>query len=77
MVGTESVSVKTALVVPLFRFYKSLLPNAIHAIGRVMPDYIGADSVPATLRLTHWEVDQYLNGSSKGESEVGNGCDVS
>jgi hypothetical protein len=54
-----------ALVVPLFRFYKSLLPNAIHAIGSVMPDYIGADSIPALLRLTHREVEAYLNGSDQ------------
>ncbi len=49
-----------ALVVPLFHFYKSLFPRAIEAIGSVMPDYIGADSVPAALRLTHEEVDEYL-----------------
>lgn len=54
-----------ALVVPLFRFYKALLPNAIHAIGSVMPDYIGADSIPALLRLTHREVEAYLNGSEE------------
>lgn len=52
-----------ALVVPLFGFYKALLPNAIHAIGGVMPDYIGADSVPALLWLKHREVEVYLNGS--------------
>jgi hypothetical protein len=54
-----------ALVVPLFRFYKALLPNAVHAIGSVMPDYIGADSVPAVLWLTHGEVEAYLNGSNE------------
>lgn len=62
-----------ALVVPLFRFYKALLPNAIQAIGETMPDYIGADSVPAMLRLTHREVDAYLNGS-EDERERGVQC---
>jgi hypothetical protein len=63
-----------ALVVPLFGFYKSLLPKAIHAIGAVMPDYIGADSVPATLRLTHREVQAYLNGSHEAAKERGVVC---
>lgn len=51
-----------ALVVPLFQFYKAMFPGAIEAIGTVMPDYIGADSVPAALHLTHAEVDAYLDG---------------
>lgn len=63
-----------ALVVPLFGFYKSLLPKAIDAIGAVMPDYIGADSVPATLRLTHREVQAYLNGSRAAAEERGVVC---
>lgn len=63
-----------ALVVPLFGFYKSLLPKAIDAIGAVMPDYIGADSVPATLRLTHREVQAYLNGSHTAAKERGVVC---
>jgi hypothetical protein len=63
-----------ALVVPLFRFYKSLLPKAIHAIGAVMPDYIGADSIPATLRLTHSEVQAYLNVSHEAAKERGVVC---
>ena len=67
-----------ALVVPLFRFYKALLPNALQAIGTVMPDYIGADSVPAALRLTHPEVEAYLNGSNEGRGgEVSYVCNVS
>jgi hypothetical protein len=60
-----------ALVVPLFHFYKALFPEAIHAIGSVMPDYIGADSVPAALRLTHPAVEAYLKSSDDGRtSEV-------
>lgn len=42
-----------ALVVPLFRWYKAMLPNALHAIGQLIPDYVGADSIPAMLALDH------------------------
>jgi hypothetical protein len=42
-----------ALVLPLFRWYRAMLPGALTAIGHVMPDYIGADSAPAALRLDH------------------------
>lgn len=60
-----------ALVVPLFQFYKALFPEAIHAMGSVMPDYVGADSIPAALRLTHPTVEAYLNSSDDGRtSEV-------
>jgi hypothetical protein len=63
-----------ALVVPLFGFYKSLLPRAVHAIGALMPDYIGADSIPALLRITHSEVQAYLNGSHRAAKERGVVC---
>ena len=42
-----------ALVEPLFRWYKALLPEALCAIGRMIPGYIGADSIPAMVRLDH------------------------
>lgn len=42
-----------ALVEPLFRWYKALLPQALCAIGRMIPGYVGADSIPAMLRLDH------------------------
>jgi hypothetical protein len=42
-----------ALVEPLFRWYKASLPEALCAIGRMIPDYVGADSIPAMLRLDH------------------------
>jgi ribosomal protein S18 acetylase RimI-like enzyme len=48
-----------ALVVPLYRWYKATFPHALEAIGSTMPDYVGADSVPAVLWLTHAEVDLY------------------
>jgi hypothetical protein len=66
-----------ALVVPLFHFYRSLLPEAVTAIGSVMPDYIGADSIPAALRLDHAQVAAYLNDSSECDSEVSNDFNVS
>lgn len=50
----EGVRIWTmALVLPLFRWYRSLLPEAVVAIGQMIPDYVGADSVPAMLRLDH------------------------
>lgn len=42
-----------ALVEPLFRWYKALLPQALCAIGRMIPGYIGADSIPAMLAVDH------------------------
>jgi hypothetical protein len=48
-----------ALVLPLFRVYKAMFPTAMHAIGEVLPDYIGADSVPALLRVDHSEIIEY------------------
>jgi L-2,4-diaminobutyrate decarboxylase len=67
-----------ALVVPLFQFYKALLPNALQAIGSVMPDYIGADSIPAVLRLAHPEVEAYLRVSAAGqEKEVSDESNLS
>ncbi len=42
-----------ALVVPLFRWYRAMLPDAVVAIGRVIPDYVGADSIPALVKLDH------------------------
>jgi hypothetical protein len=50
----EGVRVWTmALVLPLFRWYRSMFPAALSAIGQTMPDYIGADSIPALLRIDH------------------------
>jgi L-2,4-diaminobutyrate decarboxylase len=61
----EGVALWTmALVVPLFQFYKALLPTALEAIGSVMPDYVGADSIPAVLWLDHAEVERYLRASA-------------
>lgn len=48
--GVEVVTV--ALVVPLFEWYHQLLPERIHQIGDVLPDYIGADSVPAVIDIS-------------------------
>jgi hypothetical protein len=48
--GVEFVTV--ALVVPLFEWYRLLLPDRIHQIGGILPDYIGADSVPAVLDIS-------------------------
>jgi hypothetical protein len=48
-----------ALILPLFRWYKAVFPNAVHSIGRVMPQYVGADSVPAVIRIDHPEVKEY------------------
>ena len=44
--------VTVALVVPLFDFYRALIGEAITQIGRVLPDYVGADSVPALVDLS-------------------------
>jgi hypothetical protein len=43
--------VTVALVIPLFNWYKMLIGDAISQIGRVLPDYVGADSVPAIVEL--------------------------
>ncbi|WP_066902437.1 hypothetical protein [Mycolicibacterium houstonense] len=48
--GVDYVTV--ALVVPLFEWYSQLLSTRIHQIGEVMPDYIGADSVPAVVDIS-------------------------
>ncbi|MCG7607272.1 hypothetical protein BA059_18515 [Mycolicibacterium sp. (ex Dasyatis americana)] len=48
--GVDYVTV--ALVVPLFEWYSQLLPTRIHQIGEIMPDYIGADSVPAVVDIS-------------------------
>jgi hypothetical protein len=48
--GVDYVTV--ALVVPLFEWYSRLLPERIHQIGAVLPDYIGADSVPAVVDIS-------------------------
>jgi hypothetical protein len=51
--ATEGVDyVTVALVVPLFEWYSRLLPDRIHQIGAVLPDYIGADSVPAVVDIS-------------------------
>jgi hypothetical protein len=50
----EGVRIWTmALVVPMFRWYRALLPQAVHQIGRMIPEYVGADSIPAMLDLEH------------------------
>lgn len=43
--------VTVALVVPLFDWYRRLIGDAISQIGLVLPDYVGADSVPAIVDL--------------------------
>ncbi|WKG02920.1 hypothetical protein [Mycolicibacterium sp. HK-90] len=48
--GVDYVTV--ALVVPLFEWYSQLLSTRIHQIGEIMPDYIGADSVPAVVDIS-------------------------
>lgn len=48
--GVQFVTV--ALVVPLFDWYHHLLPQRLHQIGDILPNYIGADSVPAVLDIT-------------------------
>jgi L-2,4-diaminobutyrate decarboxylase len=48
--GVEFVTV--ALVAPLFEWYSLLLPERIHQIGDVLPNYIGADSVPAVIDIS-------------------------
>jgi hypothetical protein len=42
-----------ALTEPLFAYYAQLFPGAVVAIGDVMPDYVGADSVPSAMRVRH------------------------
>lgn len=41
-----------ALVVPLFDWYQHLLPDRLHQIGDILPNYIGADSVPAVVDIS-------------------------
>jgi hypothetical protein len=43
--------VTVALVIPLFNWYKMLIGDAISQIGLILPDYVGADSVPAIVDL--------------------------
>ena len=45
---------------PLLRQYKIMFPNAIRAVGEIMPDYVGADSVPALLDIGHDDVTGYF-----------------
>ncbi|MCM6772533.1 hypothetical protein NDR87_00380 [Nocardia sp. CDC159] len=40
-----------ALVVPLFDWYRMVFGTAIDRIGPLLPDYIGADSIPAVIDL--------------------------
>ncbi|RFZ18492.1 hypothetical protein MML61_00855 [Mycobacterium marinum] len=47
--GVDLVTV--ALVVPLFEWYRQLLPDRLHQIGEILPNYIGADSVPAVVDI--------------------------
>jgi hypothetical protein len=48
-----------ALTVPLFRFYHSMFPTALVAIGDLMPQYVGADSLPVLFHLDHIETNVY------------------
>ncbi|WP_078278394.1 hypothetical protein [Mycobacteroides franklinii] len=48
--GVQFVTV--ALVVPLFDWYQHLLPDRLHQIGDILPNYIGADSVPAVVDIS-------------------------
>ncbi|MEU9806037.1 hypothetical protein [Mycobacterium sp. NPDC050853] len=51
--ATEGVRfVTVALVVPLFDWYHHLLPDRLHQIGDILPNYIGADSVPAVVDIS-------------------------
>jgi L-2,4-diaminobutyrate decarboxylase len=51
--ATEGVELVTAaLVVPLFEWYRLLLPERIHQIGDILPNYIGADSVPVVIDIS-------------------------
>ncbi|MGO4613539.1 hypothetical protein AB4305_16695 [Nocardia sp. 2YAB30] len=43
--------VTVALVVPLFEWYRLLFGEAISRIGQLLPDYVGADSIPAVIDL--------------------------
>ncbi len=43
--------VTVALVVPLFNWYQARIGDAISQIGLILPDYVGADSVPAVVDL--------------------------
>jgi hypothetical protein len=43
--------VTVALVVPLFHWYQMLIGDAIEQIGAVLPDYVGADSIPAIVDI--------------------------
>jgi len=43
--------VTVALVVPLFSWYQALIGDAISQIGLILPNYVGADSVPAIVDL--------------------------
>lgn len=45
--------VTVALVVPLFEWYRLVFGPAITQIGALLPDYVGADSIPAVLDLHH------------------------
>ncbi len=40
-----------ALVVPLFDWYRQVFGAAVTAIGPILPDYVGADSIPAVIDL--------------------------
>ncbi len=48
--GVQFVTV--ALVVPLFDWYQHLLPDRLHQIGDILPNFIGADSVPAVVDIS-------------------------
>jgi hypothetical protein len=58
-----------ALVVPLFRWYKAMFPNALHCIGELMPGYVGADSLPAMIQISHASVREYRRRFWEANSE--------
>lgn len=66
--GVELVTV--ALVVPLFEWYRQLLPDRIYQIGDVLPNYIGADSVPAVVDISGTFVPRTTHELDRGHDSL-------
>lgn len=66
--GVELVTV--ALVTPLFEWYQQLLPDRVHQIGDVLPDYIGADSIPAVVDISGTFVARMVRGLDQGHGSL-------
>ncbi|MGH3724157.1 MAG: hypothetical protein ACRDUS_08500 [Mycobacterium sp.] len=66
--GVQFVTV--ALVVPLFDWYHHLLPDRLHQIGDILPNYIGADSVPAVLDINGSFVPDSADGLRRGAGSL-------